>query len=820
MKFLSLLLSALLTIGAVTFLNIPLTMNGAKTPRLGYFLSPQKGFWQNAEPAEKTFDMALKSDLLKGKTTVYIDQRLVPHIYADNESDAYFAEGYLHAKFRLWQMDFQTDAAAGRLSEIMGAERNGTNFLAIDKYFRRLGMVYAAQNSLAAMEANPLTKAACDAYTAGVNAYIQTLTEASYPLEYKLLDYRPEPWTNLKTALFLKYMSFDLAGGDNDFEMTNAKSFFTRSQFEKLFPYGQDSAENIIPKGTVFAKPGVDLKIPGDVDSIYFNFKDTIKVVPPPVVPDKNNGSNNWAVSGTRTLSGRPILCNDPHLGLNLPSLWFEVQITTPGYNAYGVSFPGSPAIIIGFNDSCAFGVTNAGRDVKDYYEIRFRDSTHRQYWFNGQWLATGFRDEIIKIKNQPSDTEHLAMTVWGPVIYDQSYPDKLHTGRSYAVRWTAHDSSNELQTFMLLDRSRNFQDYTRAIAGFECPGQNFVFAAKNGDIAIKEQGAFPAKWRRQGDFLMPGYDSSYAWKYIPDSENLILKNPARGFVSSANQYPYDTTYPYYMGGTDYEYFRGKVINRNLSAMHQITTDDMEKLQLNNDNLTAEMARPWLLKYLRQDSLDSQGKKYLAIFKHWNLRNNPEEEGPVVFDQFWDSLYVCMYADELSQSPYPLPEVTSSTLLEALKDSAYEFADNINTPQKETMADVITQAFRKIIPVLENAEKEKRLTWGKFKDSEIDHLLKIPAFSRKHLDVGGGADIVDAIKKNHGPSWRMVVELTDKTHAYGVYPGGQSGNPGSRYYDNFIDTWKTGKYYPLSLLKKAEIKNNPDLRGIMTFEKS
>ncbi len=824
MRVFYLILFAAITTALIIVLDTPLPAGTAKTPRLGYFLSPQKGFWQNAEAANTEFNGELKLDGLKGKAEVYFDDRLVPHVFAENDADAYFVQGYLHAKFRLWQMEFQTYAAAGRLSEIFGEKSNGTNFLKIDIYFRRLGMVYAAENSLKAMEADAQTKEALDSYTAGVNAYINTMNEGDYPLEYKLLDYKPEPWTNLKSALFLKYMSYDLTGGDDDFEMTNAKAVFTKTQFEKLFPYGQDSIQNIIPKGTHFAKPGIALKIPASGDSLYFNYKEGVKVPAKPVKPDPDNGSNNWAVSGSKTKSGKPILCSDPHLDLNLPSLWYEMQISVPGYNVYGVSFPGAPAIIIGFNDNCAWGVTNAERDVKDYYEIKFQDSTMQHYLYNFEWKKTDFRNEVIKIKGQPDRVEKIAMTLWGPVMYDKSYPDKMHNEKAYACHWTAHDGTDELKTFMLLDRAKNIDDYKNAIVTFSNPGQNFVFASKNGDIAIKEEGSFGAKWRRQGDFVMPGYDSSYAYTSIPDSENLILQNPARGFVSSANQYAYDTSYPYYIGGLSFEYFRPNIINRKLSGMQKITAEDMQQMQTDNYNLLAEMARPSLLKYINESLLNDDEKKYLDIFRSWNLRNDATEEGPTVFTPWWDSLKVCMYQDEFSVTQLPLPDILktnsfNTTLLHALmKDSAYEFADDITTPQKETMRDVVTMAFKKIIPVLKDAEKRNALVWAKFKDSGVKHLLSIPALSRFHLFSGGGRGVINAYKKYNGPSWRMIVQLTDETEAYGLYPGGQSGNPGSKYYDTFIDKWVTGQYYRIQIFTKENMQRQK-LAGSMTFLK-
>jgi penicillin amidase len=821
MRIFYFLLSAVVTVALIIVLNMQLSVGGAKTPRLGYFLSPQKGFWQNAEPANISFNADLKFDSLQGKTEVYFDDRLVPHVYAEKETDAYFVQGYLHAKFRLWQMEFQTAAAGGRLSEIMGDSSNGTNFLKVDKFFRRLGMVYAAEQSLKATEADPVTKEACDNYTAGVNAYINSLEEKDYPLEYKLLDYKPEPWTNLKSMLFLKYMALDLAGFEEDFEMTNAKSYFTKEQFDKLFPYGQDSLKPIVPKKNLSIVDGLGLPQPANVDSAYLNYKTFIAPRDTVIKPAKDNGSNNWAVSGGKTKSGRPILCNDPHLGLNFPSLWYEIQLSTPNFNAYGASFPGAPGVIIGFNDSCAFGFTNAMRDVRDYYEIKFRDSTMKEYWFNNQWQPTTFRDEVIKIRGKNDDTEHIAMTVWGPVMYDKNYPNKLQNDKAYACRWKAHDGSNELLTFLKLDHSKNFNDYASAISTFQCPGQNMIFATKTGDIAIKQQGQFPAKWYRQGDFVMPGDDSSYVWQQnIEDTDNVMMHNPERNFVSSANQYPYDPAiYPYYLGGR-YPLYRGLIINRYLASMQNITTDDMQQMQTNNYNVFAEMARPILLKYVDKTNLTSNENDYLDLLASWNLHDDANEKAPIVFKLWWDSLMKETFSDELSQSALPMPKVEQSTLLEALlKDSSYEFIDNINTPQKETIKDVVSAAFKKIIPVLDDVKNNHKFTWGSFKGGGIQHLLRIPALSRLDLNAGGDENAINAYHDFHGPSWRMIVELTDETNAYGIYPGGQTGNPGSKYYDQFVNDWSAGKYYKIAIIKKEDAASKASM-GKITFSKS
>src|SRR6478609_2162964 len=283
MRVLPLLVSGLCTVGLVIVLNMQLKVGTGKTPRLGYFLSPQLGFWQNAEPVNAGFDLDLKLSGLHGKVDVYMDDRLVPHIYAANDEDAYFVQGYLHAKFRLWQMEFQTHVAGGRLSEILGEER-----LPTDRFFRRLGMVYGAEQTMANMENNPVMKATVQAYADGVNAYISNLKPEQIPFEYKLLDYKPEAWTPLKTYLFLMFMSYDLTarGATTDLQMTNAKNYFGYDDFDKLFPNVQDSLDPIIPHGTVYNKPDITPIVPKNVDSAYLNKTIANSTAMAPVVPD------------------------------------------------------------------------------------------------------------------------------------------------------------------------------------------------------------------------------------------------------------------------------------------------------------------------------------------------------------------------------------------------------------------------------------------------------------------------------------------------------------------------------------------------------
>ena len=824
MRLLPLIASAIVTTALVFTLNIQLKIGNAKAPRLGYFLSPQHGFWKNAEKIDANFDASIVANELQGNVDVYVDDRLVPHIYADHDQDAYFVQGYLHAKFRLWQMDFETRVASGRLSEIAGADK-----LPIDRMFRRLGMVYGAEKTEANInETNPNMKATVDAYTAGVNAYIKQLDPADLPFEFKLMNYAPEDWTPKKTYLFLMFMSYDLTGrsASVDLQMTNTRDYLGYDLFDKLYTNQQDSLDPIIPKGTVYEKPSIVPVKPMNADSAYLHKPNSLafNTVDMPEAPDKNNGSNNWAVAGSKTKSGRPILCSDPHLGLNLPSLWYEMQITTPTHSTYGASFPGSPAVIIGFNDSLAWGVTNAGRDVFDYYEIKFKDTTENEYWFNGAWKATTKRKEVIKVKDSLDVVEEIAMTHWGPTMFDAHYQNTQSNGRNLAVQWTALNSSTGVETFYLLNRAKNYDDYLHAISLWTCPGQNFVLATKSGDIAIKQQGSFVARWERQGDFIMPGEDTSFQWQgIIPTNENPMIKNPERGFVSSANQKSTDPSYPYYLGAASaFPLYRGISVNMHLNNMFQITAEDMQKLQTDNYNVFAATARPALMKYIQLDKLSIDAKRMVTEMTNWDLYNSVNAKGITCFKIIWDSVEQAVWSDELAGSAIPLLKPEAYVLLDQmLKDTNWSIADDIRTKDKvEDLKTQVTLGVEKATEKLLALEKENKLEWALFKATRVLHLTKTPALSRMDLPIGGGVNIINATTENHGPSWRMVVHLTDEIEAYGLYPGGQSGNPGSPYYDTFVNYWAEGKYYRLLFLSKEKLKQSERTKWHMQFQKS
>lgn len=809
MRIFSFILSTLITLALVYVLD----RKWDAVPPLGKFLSPQQGFWQNAEPTGTHANEHLVFKDLKGKVNVYMDDRLVPHVFAEQEEDAYFVQGYLHAKHRLWQMEFQTFAAAGRVSEFLGSD---PRFIRFDREQRRLGMVYGAEKAVQAMEADPFTKSCVDAYTAGVNSYIRSLTAGSLPIEYKLLDYRPELWSNFKIGLFLKQMSKNLAGGANDLEYTNAKAVFSASDLSLLYPDLSDSSVSIVPSGATFRQPLAEPQAPPTADSLYFGNDTSVQAVEISR-PNRLNGSNNWAVSGQKTASGAPILCNDPHLGLTFPAIWYEMQLTTPQMNVYGATFPGSPSVIIGFNDSIAFGFTNAQRDVKDYYQVRFRDDSKKEYWFENSWQPTTLRIEQVRVRDAATLLDTVAYTYFGPVLFDGGFASEATDRTGLAVRWIAHEPSNESWMWLKLNRAASYADYEEAIRGYVAPGQNMLFASRE-DIALRQQALFPARWYGQGLYIMPGEDSSYRWQgMIPQEENPHILNPIGEFIQSANQRPVDAAYPYFIPG-DYIVSRGITLSRRLTDMQKVTPQDMMRLQNDVYDPFAAAAVPLLLQNVDSNRLNDTERRYLGLVSTWDFQATAESKAPTVFNSWWKHLAGRIWTDEFARvkGKSVLPE--NQTLLEALlRDSSFHFIDNITTSETETLAQQVTAALQEAGAELQQSETTTELTWWKQKNTSVYHLLRtLLPFARTGLQVGGWSTTVNAVTDDHGPSWRMVVHLTNPVEAYAVYPGGQSGNPGSPFYDSFLDTWTAGKYYNLWLMKETE-KGDPRIRCTLTF---
>ncbi|RYG11494.1 MAG: penicillin acylase family protein, partial [Chitinophagaceae bacterium] len=524
-------------------------------------------------------------------------------------------------------------------------------------------------------------------------------------------------------------------------------------------------------------------------------------------------GSNNWAVNGSKTESGSPILANDPHLDLSLPSIWYQIQLNAPGLNTYGVSLPGAPGVIIGFNKDIAWGVTNVAADVLDFYQIKFKDNTHQEYWYNNNWKKTTKRLENIKIRGAADEIDTVYYTHQGPVVYLQKakYSKANNVPIGNALRWIAHDSSNELMTFYYLNRGKNYADYRKALTFYTAPAQNFIFASAENDIAITPNGKFPLKWKNQGKFILDGSDPGNDWQgWIPASQNPTVKNPPRNFVSSANQSSTDQTYPYYINWEFSPYERGQRINDRLTAMNKINADSMRNLQTDSYSIMADDLLPQILPLIDASKLNATQKEGLSYITKWNKYFEAKEIGASIFDLWAKRLSYDLWDDDFTIADVPMRYPSRDRTIELIKkDPNAKWFDNVKTSEKETLAYLVNESFRFACDSLERKYGTigKNWNWGDVKGTNVPHLAKIPGFGSKKLAIGGAKSTVNAMSEANGPSWRMVIELGKNVKGHGVYPGGQSGNPGSPFYDNMIDTWAEGKLNPLFFMQSPDDKS-------------
>jgi penicillin amidase len=762
---------------------------------------------------------------------VVYDDRGVPHIFATSVEDATRALGFVVARDRLFQMELATRAAAGRLTELAGERA-----IEVDRAQRSLGLPWAAERKLAAIDTNSAGWRMMQAYAEGVNAWIGAMGEEDVPLEYHLLGLRPSRWEPVQSVHLLNRMAWILARGDLELRMRQIEALVGREAASALFPRNSPIQEPIVPNGR--REPRVDvsaLPAPRPPDTREANvlgalddLRERLRVAG--VAPDEPGdalGSNNWAVAPRRTRNGHALLAGDPHLELTLPSIWYEAHLVVPGeLDVYGVTIPGSPGIIIGFNRDIAWSFTNVESDVMDYFVEVVDDPRHpTRYRLDGVWRPLVPRIETYRDK-------HGRTVATDTVLYTHRGPLTREGLLWVSTRWTAHDTTNESDALARAARSHSAQQWLEAMASFSVPAQNGIVADRSGTIAVRSTGRFPVRAPgARGDRLQDGSSSANDWRgALPLSRYPIAMNPAQGYLASANQQPFDPRVDStYLGAHWYSPWRAMRINALLRSDSSVTPDAMQRYQTDPGSARAEAFAPAFLRAAAALRAAGRGDPTLdtaaRLLGEWDRRYTKENERAVLFESVMSALQDLTW-DELarparavvrnerrrgtrSRTAPPRVDTPADQLLAILlRDGSSPWWDLRATQLVERRDDILATAMRDGYHRTRERHGDPASggwRWDRVHHANIYHLLRLEPLSRLDIPVQGGPSTLSPSsgEGRFGASWRMVVELAPEVRAWTIYPGGQSGSAASSRYADRIPRWSAGELEP-ALLPRTE----------------
>ncbi len=761
----------------------------------------------------------------------------VPHIYAKTQKDAVFALGYCHATDRLFQMEMTIRTGMGRMAEIMGNDS-----LEDDIYYETLGIRKAAQEMLDQFENERSSNSELDemldlldSYVQGVNYEIQhRIRTKTLPIEFQLLGFKPAPWSPLKTFVYNRLMSLMLTYSTYDLHATILRDELFNGNLtamEELFPLNNTYYQvPIVPKYGNYSLPSVSLTVGAensqsvgiDTEARTLAIKSILDRTPESVRFFQQSwiGSNNWVANGTKTSTGKPILCNDMHLSIDLPHIWYEAHMvaTEEDWNIFGYTLTGTPVVVVGFNTHVAWGFTNVGNDAVDWYEYVW-DAEKSQYWSGtkNSWEPLIERPVNIPIKGHKNYTGTIKYTEDGVVMSEEM-------GKTMIVmRWTATESPTyEILAISGVNKARNWQEFNESMQYFKDPTQNVVFADSDGNIALRPTGRFIKRnftEALQGRFIQNGSDPRLdkIWEYIPFSELPYDLNPAQGYLASANQKSTGPDYQYYISSAQAPGYRGRSINRHLSeaADGSIDVDFMKDAQCGEMgifDISAESFSPFFVNAVEQSGQISSGTTAAAALselKAWESSNdrylmNKTLVGPTIFYATMSRFKQYVWQDEYDEAEVSASKPQDNTLEYLVREKPNSsWFDNISTTSTvEDRDDIIVKAFLKAVDDLEEefgsniAEDWK---WGKYHKMVFDHLAGIPAFGKgSHDHDGSGYTLLAAggRRVGGGPSERMVVDFSNISNSWSVLPAGISGNPANPHYaDQALELWMEGKYH-------------------------
>ncbi len=796
----------------------------------------------------------LQLDGLDDAVDIFRDNYGIPHIYATNSHDLFFAQGYVHAQDRFWQMDFWRHIGSARLAEMFGEDQVDT-----DRFLRTLGWERIAQEELRL--STPEEQAVLQAYADGVNAYLADHSGAALSLEYAILklltpDYTPEPWQPVHTLTWAKVMAWDLGSGCMYSEIEHAllQKIITPQQLSDLYPpYPADHVvvvPGFNPLGTAgSAQPEATQTLSDTLTPAFQQLAhqlDTVETVLGPI--SRSIGSNNWVISGERTATGMPLLADDMHLSEQIPAIWYEVGLhcmpkgSDCPYEVTGYSFAGVPGVIVGHTDRIAWGFTNVGPDVLDLYIEKINPANSNQYEVNGQWVDMQIIQETIQVAGGDAVTLTVRATRHGPLIFDTAADNieiqelwgiELPEQFGIAMRWTALEPNRVISAVLGYNSAQNWVEFRQAATQFAVPSQNTVYADVDGNIAYQTPGNIPIRLPgHDGTLPVPGWSDDYEWQgYIPFADLPNAFNPPQGYIVSANNAVVDAYYPYLLTMEwDYGFRASRIVELIETAPAPITVEYIQLMHGDNYNQSAADMVPFLLQ------LEFSDNKLIAareLLRDWDYQDHMDSSAAALYNAFWRALLAHTFQDDLPEEFWPGGDDRWFEIMrQFIQQPDSIWWDDQNTTANERRDDIFRLAFEQAVTELSSllGSQSVEWLWGDLHGTIFHHqtlglsgVAPIEAiFNRGPYPTSGGASIVNATswvastpdaatayQVTWLPSMRMIADLSNLSASLSVNTTGQSGHAFHPHYTDQADLWRNIQYHPM-LWDRQTIESNAE----------
>ncbi|HEU4962323.1 MAG TPA: penicillin acylase family protein [Bacilli bacterium] len=806
-------------------------------PALADTLNPVQGVFTAADHTVAQ-TKTLQVTGLQSPVRIKLEADGTPHIRAERARDAWLAIGYLQAEERLFQMDMMRRQGRGLLAEVLGPDG-----LESDIFQRQLGLTQTAEAEWQNLTEDSEDYEMLTAFSQGVNAVIEEKkADHELPLMFHMLGYEPQPWTPQDSLVLKGVMTQMLSLSITPVYYSilaermgeeRVQEFFPVLPVSEQHPYAKGpyakaeldpmpiSAAQVLNQGVVAERqsesqpvaqaaggqeePDTANLLPKGLAAAGLDLLDRLNDLPSYAI-HRDSNSNGWVVAGSKTVSGQPILAGDPHLGLSLPTIWFPMDVEAPGLHYQGVAIPGLPLVMIGRNDQVAWTITNGQNPQTFYYRERMDEEHPDQYFYKGAWRSLDLRTESIPVKGQEAEQVVVKSSIHGPIV--------TRAGVTLALDWIGAIPSHSLHTLLELVKAQDHQEFRTALKQWQAPSLNFVYADRQGAIGIIGAGMYPVFAAGKPWMPLDGTGGEDIVGAIPFELWPQADGSDGDFLGSANQLQVESDYPYYMGTTWY-FDPGQRINRiteELAKPGKVTPEQMGALQNDvQDDLAGQLV-PRLLQALQGRSLNETEQQVVAELSNWDQRMTVDSTGATMWWVFWDHYLHATFDpwwekydipfkehDDLAVQPAQ-PSLTQNLLHWTLDDPSNANFSNPITGETRTADQVMVTAFREAVQQLtdELGPQTDKWTWDRWHVREIPALTGIPTLGYGPKGAGGDLftlNVAGVTHAVHGPSWRMVIDWGDDS-MIATYPGGQSENPLSPWYQNRLEEWWNGQYRP------------------------